>query len=55
MYGWINRVRNLKFCEGVWGGVEHFENKKKYEEKKKANPNSDEMKINRFWLRKSIA
>ena len=48
--------------ESMWGshmlgknGVEHFENKKKYEEKKRANPNSDEMKINRFWLRKSIA
>ena len=48
--------------ESMWGshmlgknGVEHFENKKKYEERKKENPNSDEMKINRFWLRKSIA
>ena len=48
--------------ENGWGshmsrksGVEHFENKKKYEERKKENPNSDEMKANRFWLRKSIA
>ena len=48
--------------ESMWGshmfgknGVEHFENKKKYEERKRANPNSDEMKANRCWLRKSIA
>ena len=47
--------------ESGWGshmfgnaGVKHFENKKKYEERKRANPNSDEMKVNRFWLRKSI-
>ena len=35
-------------------GFKHFENKKKYEERKKENPNSDEMRANRYWLRKSI-
>ena len=47
--------------ESGWGshmfgnaGFKHFENKKKYEERKKENPNSDEMRANRYWLRKSI-
>ena len=47
--------------ENSWGshmfgnhGIKHFENKKKYEERKKENPNSIEMRANRFWMSKSI-